>query len=39
MAWTFWGMILLFLAWLAHGALLDARSREKKKDTHDKEKR
>ena len=30
MTWTFWGMILLFLAWLAHGALLDARNREKK---------
>ena len=38
MPWTFWGMILLFLAWLAHGALLDARSR-KTKDTQDKEKR
>lgn len=32
-------MVLVLLVLLAHGALLDARSRENKKDTHDKEKR
>ena len=42
MPWTFWGMVLVLLVLLAHGALLDARKREeqearKTQDTQDKE--
>jgi hypothetical protein len=36
MPWTFWGMVLVLLVLLGHGAWHDARKR-KTRDTQDKE--